>query len=90
MNIQAYSRDGVSEKRVRNITNLLDWHRELFGAGQILGKLKLWGSELAGDWRRSRRSWSLLLQELRKILHKGRNLGDFGISLPQKDKLTSQ
>lgn len=46
-------------KRIRNTANFVDWHRELFGAGQILGKLKLLDSELAGDWRRSRRSVSL-------------------------------
>lgn len=54
-------------KRIRNTANFLDWHRELFGAGQILGKLKLWDSELAGDWRGSRRSVSLFCRSSEKL-----------------------
>lgn len=54
---------GGVERAVRNIANL-DWHREPPGAGQNLGKRKLWGSELAGE--KEQKLWSLLLQELRK------------------------
>lgn len=78
------------EKQVRNTPNLLDQHRELFGAGQLLWRLKIWGSKMARDCRRSRRSESLWLQKIIKTVHMGRNVGLFGTLQSQKDKLTNQ
>lgn len=79
-----------AKKQVRNTTNLLAWHRELSGAGQLLCRPKLWDSEMARGCRRNRRSGSLWLQKLIKTLHIGRNVGPFGTLQSQKDKLTNQ